>query len=356
MRQVRRSASAVLTLLLFLVAGLRTAVVHGDYAAAAAGNCVLLRPGSAGVDFVTTSGDTLCLGGRPWYLHGATIYSGFDDPVGRTKLAQEAGLNVLRLVNFIDPPEEGADAFSETQWARLDRMISVSESAGLKVILDLSDYRNLLVGASINPYTTDWEPFLRFVANRRNTVTGVLYRDEPTIALISFAGEVEPINSPKNSLGVTTEQVTSFFRRTFAEWKNLDQKHLTSAGGLAQLDWPSGIDWQTIMTLPGSDVCTITIYGDSTAQYVPQQVSSLCHQANRPWVTEEFGARIAMGDARRSDWFQRVFGIQNQYGSAGEVFWNLGPQTMWPSFDVSPAEPVTWRAVQAHDTSIPAVP
>lgn len=322
---------------------------------APAGLCVATDP-AAGLDTVTKDGATLCLGGRPWYLHGATVYSGYDDPVGRTDLARAAGLNSLRLVNFIDPPLQVKDAFDEGQWARLDRMVATSRAAGLKVILDLSDYRNLLYAAGINPYTTDWQPFIKFVATRRNTVTGILYSEDPTIALVSFAGEVEPINSPANHLGITTDQVTSFYRRTFSEWRAFDPVHLMSTGGLSQLDWPSGIDWRTIMTLPGSDVCTITIYGESTAETVPPQVSSLCRDAGRPWLTEEFGAPIGVGDPARSAWFGRIFDLQLTNQSSGEVFWNLGPQMVSPSYDVSPAEPDVWHRVQGHDQSGLVIP
>jgi len=295
--------------------------------------------------FVQACGTSLCLNGTTWQLYGATIYAGYDDPAGRIALAKSAGLNTLRLVNFIDPADTMADLAVVKNWIRLDLIIADAHASGLRVILDLSDYRNLLVKAGRNPYTTDWGPFLQTVADRINTVSGLRYRDDPTIALVSFSGEVEPIKSPKNVLGVTTGEVTDFFRRTFAEWRSFDPNHLMSTGGLGQLDWPSGVDWRSIMALPGSDVCSIIAYGDSTTSTIPSEVESYCGTLGRPWITEEFGTPIKIGDASRAKWYGHVIQENRDHNSAGTAFWNLGPQTIPDSFDVNPQSPILWAAV-----------
>jgi hypothetical protein len=302
---------------------------------------------AAQTPYVYACGTTMCLHGRPWHLYGATIYAGYDDPSGRVALALAAHLNTLRLVNFIDPANTMADLTVAKNWTRLDTMIAAAGQANLKVVLDLSDYRNLLVKAGQNPYTVDWHPFLDEVANRRNSATGVRYADDPTIALISFSGEVEPINSPNNTLHVTTQEVTSFFARTFREWRALDKHHLLSTGGLGQLDWPSGVDWRSIMALPDSDVCTIIVYGASTTDTVPQKVGPYCQGMRRPWITEEFGAPISVGEPARSQLYLRVMQVNHENRSSGTVFWNLGPQTIPPSYDINPSDPLLWRSVIA---------
>src|SRR5438309_1389526 len=134
-----------------------------------------------------------------------------------------------------------------------------------------------------------WGAFISFVANRRNTVTGVRYADDPTIAIVAFAGEVEPVNSTANSLGVTTLQVTNFFKKAFASWGAIDPNHLLSSGGLLQLDWNSGIDWRTIFALPGSDLCSIHDYSRADQTITTPSVASYCASIGRPWITEEFG-------------------------------------------------------------------
>ena len=145
--------------------------------------------------------------------------------------AKTAGLNTVRLVNFLNESGSISSApYNEWHWARVDRVLAEAASARIKVIFDLSTFRNMLANAGRNPYTHDWNDFLRFAATRRNTVTGVRYADDPTIALVSIAGEVEPINTSSNTLGVTSDQVTTFFRRAFTTWRSYDSHHPVTSG------------------------------------------------------------------------------------------------------------------------------
>ena len=135
-------------------------------------------------------------------------------------LAIQGGLNSLRIVNPFD--ERGLDAnapFADADWQRVDRLLARARGAGLRVVLDLSAFRNHLVNrdirahgweadcqpnadrspvdyAAIDPYRAglagEWEAFLDFVVNRVNTVNGVRYKNDATIAVISIAGEPQP--------------------------------------------------------------------------------------------------------------------------------------------------------------------
>ena len=304
---------------------------------------------SSGTGFVARCGRSLCLNGSPWYLFGASQLGGLDDPNARAEMAVSANLNTIRIVNFLD--EKGALAtapYESWRWQRVDRAIASAHGRGLKVILDLSTYRNLLSNAGLNPYTHDWGAFISFVANRRNTVTGVRYADDPTIAIVAFAGEVEPVNSTANSLGVTTLQVTNFFKKAFASWQAIDPNHLLSSGGLLQLDWNSGIDWRTIFALPGSDLCSIHDYSRADQTITTPAVASYCASIGRPWITEEFGWEQATGDLSRSRDFAAMYGLQSRYAAAGVAFWNLGPQTSGATYDVNSATALTWAAVRSN--------
>jgi endo-1,4-beta-mannosidase len=298
---------------------------------------------------VTACGTGLCLAGQPWYLYGASQLGGMDDPFARATMARDAGLNTLRIVNFLDEGGSPATApYNEPRWFRVDRAINAARSRGLKVILDLSTYRNLLWTSGANPYTTDWKPFLSFVANRVNTVNGLTYRDDPTIALIAFAGEVEPNNTPDNTRGITTSQVTSYFQRTFAQWKALDPNHLTSSGGLLQIDWNSGIDWKAIFSLPDSDVCSIHDYSPADQTVTTPAVAAWCGSLGKPWITEEFGWEQSLGDAARANRFASMYALQRTYRAAGVGAWNLGDQVGGTTYDVNPSTPLTWAVVAGN--------
>jgi cellulase (glycosyl hydrolase family 5) len=334
---------------------------------------------SAKSPFVQRAGTQFVLSGRPWFLYGAANYgtlnpSGQGTIAGTTSLALAGRLNAIRFVNFLD--ERGLDAaapYDETSWRRVDAALADLKNNGLKAILDLSTYRNHLqnfalnTGSATTPYSQNWKPFIRFVAGRTNTVNGSKYKSDPTIAIVSFAGEPNPPNSGE-PLKPTTQELTNFYTNVFAQWRMLDKDHLLSTGGLLHLDWEerfgnpagSGIDWQTIFSLRQNDVPSMHNYGlnqtDRPADYASPKVSAYCRQIGKPWITEEFGFEQSRGDDVRAGLYQQVYGIQGTYGSAGVAFWNLGNElvpapTVPTTFDTNPNTPLTWTSVQ---TSAPA--
>jgi Cellulase (glycosyl hydrolase family 5) len=299
--------------------------------------------------FVTNCGTYLCLGGSRWRLYAGSDLGGLDDADARSAIAVAGGLNTIRVVNFLD--EGGVPstaAYDPWHWQRVDKAIASARANGLHVLLDLSTYRNLLWNAGLNPYVVDWQPFLQFVAQRTNSITGVRYASDPTIALIAFAGEVEPVNSTSNARGVTTAQVTSFFERSFAEWKAMDANHLVSPGGFLQIDWNSGIDWKTIFALSDNDVCSIHDYSNADRTITTPAVSAYCGSIARPWITEEFGWEQSVGDSTRASLFQSMFDTQTAYHSAGVGFWNLGTQLGGTTYDVNSSTSLTWSVVRAN--------
>jgi endo-1,4-beta-mannosidase len=264
-------------------------------------------------------------------------------------MARDAGMNTLRIVNFLDEKGSPSTApYDAPRWYRVDRAIAAAGSRGLHVILDLSTYRNLLWTSGANPYTTDWQPFLKFVANRVNTVSGIRYADDPTIAIVAFAGEVEPINTSTNDRNITTSQVTGFFKRTFTEWKALDPNHLTSSGGLLQIDWNSGIDWRAIFSLADGDVCAIHDYSLPDQTVTTPAVATYCASIGKPWITEEFGWEQSMGDSARATAYSQMYALQRTYHAAGVGVWNLGTEVGGTTYDVNPNTPRTWAAVLAN--------
>jgi len=360
------------------VAGISRRRFLGAAAAAALG--LSLPRGAFGADadsFVRRRGRQLVLGGRPWGLYGASAY-GTTNPGGPgdisdlVGLAADAGLNTIRIVNFLEegspsaPRDPAVAAFDPASWDRVDAVLAALRRAGLKAILDLSTYRNLVqnwlvaTGATTTPYSWDWGPFLRFVATRQNRATRRAYRNDPTIAIVSFAGEPNPPNSGE-PLKPTTVELTRFYRAAFRAWRRFDDAHLLSNGGFIHLDWEerygnpagSGIDWRAIFALEENDVPAIHTYPSIPSRaddFASPKVSVYCASIRKPWLTEEFGLPQTTPDADRATWFQDVYDIQRDLGSAGVAFWNLGRElpTSGASFDVNPATPLTWATVQAN--------
>ncbi len=238
------------------------------------GHAVAWQLNDPNPEFVTSNGTQLELDGSPWRLFGASTY-GTSNPGGTQSIEDEialataAGLNTLRVVDMFDVGGTDANApYDETAWAHIDLLLSEMRDSGLHAILDLSAFRNHLQnrelflrgGAAIassypipvecsgtsgaeldrcvgarwcienpascaNPYDVGssgaWDTFLQFVATRVNTVTGVEYRADPTIAIVSFAGEPNAPNSGE-PLKPTTQELTDFYARVFDQWKAHD--------------------------------------------------------------------------------------------------------------------------------------
>ena len=325
------------------------------------------------VAFVKRAGTQLVVAGTPWKLYGGSNYGtlnpgGQGTIAGLTTLAIQARLNTVRLVNYLDERGLNSSApYDDTSWRRVDAALDSLRSNGLRAILDLSTYRNHLQNFALNnsstvtPYSADWSQFIRFVATRMNTVNKLRYKNDPTIAIVSFAGEPNPPNSGE-PLKPTTQELTDFYRRVFTQWRAVDPNHLLSPGGFLHLDWEerfgnpsgSGIDWRAIFALSMNDVPAIHNYGLSSnpaTDFVSPKIAPYCAQIGKPWITEEFGFTQFEDDDTRSGHYQAVYDIQAQYGSAGVAFWNLGNEVVAPgveptTFDVNPNRPLTWAVVQ----------
>lgn len=288
-----------------------------------------------------------CLDGTPTALTFASGYAGLGDPQHTVDLARAAGLDAIRVVNFLDESPGSAGAYDEARWRPVDAIIAAASRQGLSVVLDLSTYRNLVRASGGNPYLSDWSPFLQFVADRVNTVSGVRYAADPTIALVSLAGEPDaPVASASAGTPMSTQQLTDFYARTTSTWHRYAPQRLVSTGGLLYLDWPSGIDWQAIMALPYNAACNLHVYS-SGDQWSLLSVSSYCAKIGKPLLVEEFGRPQSLGDQQRADWFDGIYRQAAAAGAAGTGFWNLGSELRPDSHDVNPSTPLTWQVVRA---------
>lgn len=302
--------------------------------------------------YVTVCGTSLCLNGASWYMYGASVYQGLNNPGGTISQAQAAKLNLIRITDFIDTSAGPGGAIDEAHWRKVDALVAVASQANLKVLLDLSTYRNMLKKSNINPYTYDWQSFLNFAMSRTNTVSGRSYKDDPAIAIVALAGEVDPPNSSNNPLGVTQQQVTDFYSRTLAQLAATGSRAVRTSGGLLQLSWNSGIDWRTIMADPNNQICNIHDYSQADQNYTPT-VAGYCAGLNKPWITEEFGFNQTDGDSIRAQEFQTMYNLQATNHAAGVAFWNLGTEVVGvngktETYDVNASTPATLQVVRQN--------
>ncbi|NHC13434.1 glycoside hydrolase 5 family protein [Motilibacter deserti] len=294
---------------------------------------------------ITTCATGFCVDGKRWGMRAGSIYGMLDRPSEATSLAVAAGLNTIRVTDFLEGTSADAAVADERWWMRVDKIVAAAQQASLRVLLDLSTYRNLLAKQGINPYTKDWGPLLAKVATRVNTVTKVKYADDPTIAMLALAGEAEPPKGSPAPTVPTTAQLTGFFARSLAQWHDAAPATLASTGGFLQLDWDSGIDWRTIMALPHNAACSLHVYSANDLEKTVPAVANYCRSLGKPWLAEEFGQDNSAADATRAAYFQKLLSAFHAQQAAGFGIWNLGTGS-GRTFDVNPSTPLTFAAVR----------
>lgn len=313
-------------------------------------------------DFVTVCGLSLCLHGAPFYVHGATGYGAYGSAAAETSLAQAGRVNVLEMVEFDTQFHQLSDTESEATWTRVDNFIATARSAGLHVILNLSEYGQSLQASGQTPTTTDWAPYLSFIANRTNTVTGVAYKNDPTIAMVELFGEIDAPNySIHPGTEGTTADMTAFFHRSESEWRAYAPNILVSSGGFSYLNDPgSGIDWKSIMSDPGNATCDIEVNSPDDLNGTVGAVTNYCKSIGKPWFLAAWSSCYNSSsypfntptDADMAGHAQAMYnvaagGTPALYRAIGADFWNLENEgTPAGTCSLSPSFPQTWAVVQ----------
>lgn len=316
--------------------------------------------------FVSVCGTGLCLGGSPFVIHGATAYGTYSSPSNEVSLAQAGKVNTLELVEFDTQYHTLSDTMSTATWTRVDNFIAAAKQAGLHVILNLSEYGQSLQAAGQTPTTTDWQPYLSFIANRTNTVTGVRYMNDPTIAMVEIFGEIcYPGESdsvcPAGTTG-TAADMQNFFHRTETEWQALAPNILISTGGFSHLNnsTSSGIPWQTIVSDSSDAVCDIEINSPNDITGAIGKFTSYCLQQHKPWFLSAWSScyqdtgypYYLATDAAMASHAQDMYNIQHggtpaAMPAVGSDFWNLRDIGVSAGHcDLGPAYSQTWATIQ----------
>ena len=240
----------------------------------------------------------MCADGQRFDERGATAYGQYGNAANEVALARRANLNTLELVEFDTRYHTLSDTESSATWDRVDAFIASARAGGLHVILNLSEYGQSLQAAGQPPVTTDWGPYLKFIADRVNTVTGTRYADDPTIAMVELWGEIPAPDYP-NPVG-TTQQITDFYTRSLTEWRADAPNILVSSGGFSYINDPhSGIDWRTIMANPANAACDVEVNSSADLSVSVPSVSSYCRSLGKPWFLAAWSSCFG---ASRGSW------------------------------------------------------
>uniref|UniRef100_A0A0E0JM17 mannan endo-1,4-beta-mannosidase n=1 Tax=Oryza punctata TaxID=4537 RepID=A0A0E0JM17_ORYPU len=309
--------------LLVLACVVVVVVIHGPGEAEAVG----------GDGFVRAQGTRFVLNGNPYYANGFNAYwlmSLAADPAQRSKVtaalseAAGHGLSVARTWAFSDGGGGNALQYSpgnynENTFKGLDFVLSEARKYGIKVILSLVDNYDSFGGRKqyvnwaraqgqgigsddeffTNPVVKGfYKNHVKTVLMRRNTITGVAYRDDPTI----LAWEL--MNEPRCQSDLSGRTIQSWITEMAAHVKSIDRNHMLEVGleGFYGSSSPSrvasvnpsgyqlGTDFIANNQVPGIDFATIHSYPD-------QWLSSKDDQAQLGFMGRWLDAHIADSQA-----------------------------------------------------------
>lgn len=227
-----------------------------------------------------------------------------------------------------------------------------------------------------------FDQYLRHLIGRVNSLSGLAYRDDPTIMAWQLANEPRGVFRPR--------AFRRWISRTAGLIKSIDPNHLVSLGSEGNTAGPTGNHFLKDHASPLIDYATIHIWIQNWGWYDPlapeqsypkawakanhyiDQHLAKAQQLNKPLVLEEFGiardgedyaptASTSQRDRYYEDVFQKVYRLAAEGTAlAGCNFWAWGgqgrprqPKAIWQSGDEligdPPHEYQGWYSVYDQD-------
>jgi hypothetical protein len=334
-------------------------------------SAVLGQAAAAGSAFVSKQGTNFVLNGQNFYFAGTNNYylnyssQLMVDDVFSDMVAMN--LKVIRVWGFMDGGSKNnivmqpsAGVYSESGFAKMDYVIYKAGQMGVKLVIPfvnnwddfggMNQYVQWFSAGSHDAFYTNaqikqaYKNYINFMLNRTNTLTGIKYKDDPTIMTWELG------NEPRVQTDSTDNILVSWATEMSTYIKSLDTNHLVAVGdegfykktgGTTWADNGSqGVDWQRLLALPNIDYGTYHLYPDGwgmTSQWGTQWITDHINDANaigKPAVLEEFGFT---NPTTRDQVYQTWLGAVEQNNGAGSQFWILtGIQddgSLYPDYD-----------------------
>ncbi|XP_058742729.1 mannan endo-1,4-beta-mannosidase 4-like [Vicia villosa] len=338
------------------------------------GNC---QRANVDASFVQREGTHFVLNGKPHYVNGFNAYWFIimaSDPSTRPKVtsafeqASKHGLNLGRAFAFNEgdykPLQVSPGSYDENVFKGLDFVISEARKFGVKLILGFVNNWKALGGKSkyvewarergqnitneddffTHPVVKQYyKNHIKTVLTRKNTINGLLYKDDPTI----FSWEL--INEPR--VNQTGKSIQNWVSEMAKYVKSIDSNHLLEIGleGLygeskQQLNPYSmlvGTDFISNNQIPEIDFSTIHAYQEywlnksNQSAAIDKWIEDHIQDANtilqKPIIVTEFGMSsktagysIDARDAHYKEIYSIISTSATSGGScAGAMFWQL---------------------------------
>ncbi len=223
---------------------------------------------------------------------------------------------------------------------------------------------------------------IEFIVNRKNSISALHYKDDPTIMSWELA------NEPR--VGKNIDAYLKWIQNSAARIKTLDQNHLVTIG--SEGNTASGVSFAKDHANKNIDYTTIHIWVQNWGVYNPKNAASydsavsytlrylneherISRTLNKPMVVEKFGisrdlndfdpkGSVTVRDQYYAAIFEELYNLANTDSSAlaGSNFWAWGgegrpktPGSLWVLEDDfigdPPHEPQGWYSIYDTDSS-----
>ncbi len=332
------------------------------------------KPGAAPIRegaFVEADGAGFRVGDEPFRFVGANAAmmhgEAMREAAPRLLDAVRAdGIRVVRVWAFGEADDDGRrwrrdyafrlgpEEWVEESFVHLDRVLAEARARDVRVILVLAnrwaDYGGLsqyarwigveprrrhLLHAEVGVVLRDervralYRAHVEKLVTRRNTITGVSYRDDPTI----FAWEL--VNELTTGTCATADAVRSFVDDMSRFVRERDPNHLIGAGHGGYKSALSRETWCDVHALPAIGYADHHAYPEHVrAIAAPEEltpwIADRAHLArevlDKPLVVGEIGfARDDPRFAPRAEWLAAFFRLTDEAGAAGVMPWIYRP-------------------------------
>jgi len=356
-----------------------------------------LKPTKSGkhTGFVTRSGSDLKLEGKKFRFAGTNnYYLMYSSPKMVDAVLGKAAANNLNVVrtwgwydignqdgsNSIQGPSNGVyfqywdgnkPAYNDGPdgLRRMDYIIAKAGALGIKLVIPLTNNWNAFGGMDqyvrwaggryhddfyrdprIRSWYKDW---VSHVLNRVNTITGVPYKDDPTIMTWELANEPRCVGSGAypRSPNCDTALLTDWAADISSHIKSVDKNHLVSVGdegfyctNPSSDEWTvncgEGVDTVAFAKLPTIDVMSFHLYPDHWGKdvaWAENWIASHIRAADRigkPVMLGEFGWQ---DKATRNPVFKAWTDLALKRKIDGMLYWILSDVqddgTLYPDYD-----------------------
>jgi len=365
-------------------------ILLGAVLAAIAGAAFFVYQGRAGTEmpgvakgFVQVRGGKFVIDGRPFRFVGANASVMYRDE-DRARMpetlrqAAVAGIRVLRiwaygeggpndigpLADFADWPRNHPFRWAPGKWneeafVHLDRLIAEAQRQNLLVQLCLTNWwrdtggvTQYLSWAGIHDAADDsfrfgidperamlfysneetrrlYREHIEKLATRRNTVTGVLYRDDPTIFGWELMNEGQAVTGRWEERRAWVAEMSQYL-------KSLDPNHVVTPGiwgyrtAAERREWLADhslahIDYIDVHNYPRDDTDSFVNSPQALQEFIDNRVAA-AYSIRKPLVLGEFGMWLdGHNGFSQAEWFRAFFDGSLRAGVAGAMFWIITP-------------------------------